>query len=169
MRSVARIVVVVCLVSAVALAQRVRVRWERATDFTKYETYTWDDEPVDDIDDEIDQLIVSHIDGVMSINGIFRDDYEPDLFITYYGSAEDSFAIESDYRSDWASPGAITIDSHREGTLVVDIVDVDGNQVIWRGIAGATIDREPRKNRDLVTNALTKMFDSFPPPPPRPR
>lgn len=157
------------LVSAVALAQRVQVKWERGTDFTKYQTYTWDDEPVDDVDNLIDDLIVSHVAGVMSINGIFKDDYEPDLFITYHGSAEESFGIEGKYRSDWKAPGAITIESHREGTLVIDLVDVAENQVVWRGIAGGTIQREASKNRNLVANALTKMFDSFPPQPPRKR
>lgn len=155
--------------STVALAQTVRVKWERDTDFSKYQTYTWHQEPSDDVADDIDQIIVNHIDGVMSINGIFRDDYESDLFITYHGSAEDSFEIQGEYRSDWSSPGAITIDSHRAGTLVVDIVDVDQNQVVWRGIATATVERESRKNRQLVSNALTKMFESFPPPKPRER
>lgn len=169
MKLVARIVLVASLISAVALAQTVRVKWERDADFSKYQTYTWHENPSDDVADEIDQMIVDHIDSVMSLNGIFRDDYESDLFVTYYGSAEDSFGIGGGYRSDWTSPGAITIDSHRAGTLVVDIVDVDQNQVVWRGIATATIHREPSKNRQIVENALTKMFQSFPPPSPRKR
>ena len=152
-----------------ALAQTVRVKWERGTDFSKYQTYTWHENPSDDVADQTDQIIVDHIDSVMSLNGIFRDDYESDLFITYYGSAEESFGISGGYQSDWTSSGAITIDSHRAGTLVVDIVDVDENQVVWRGIATATIQREARKNRQIVQNALTKMFDPFPPPPPKKR
>ena len=166
MKLVARIVLVTALLSATALAQTVRVKWERGTDFIKYQTYTWHENPSDDVADATDRIIVDHIDSVMSLNGIFRDDYEPDLFITYYGSAEESFGIGGGYRSDWTSSGAITIDSHRAGTLVVDIVDVDENQVVWRGIATATIQREARKNRQIVQNALTKMFDSFPPQPP---
>ena len=169
MKLTARFALVACLASGVALAQTVRVKWERGTDFSKYQTYTWHDEPYDDVDDIIDQIIVDHVDSVMSINGIFRDDYEPDIFITYHGSAEESFEIQGEYRADWSSPGAITIDGHRAGTLVVDIVDVDGNHVLWRGIATATVQREPRKNRQIVINALTKMFESFPPPPPRKR
>jgi len=52
---------------------------------------------------------------------------------------------------------------------VIDIVDVEANQVVWRGIATATIQREASKNRKIVQNALTKMFDSFPPPEPKKR
>ena len=163
MRLVAPLTVTALGVSALALAQTVRVKWERDTDFSKYETYTWRDEPADDINDQIDEIIVGHIDGVMSVNGIFRDDLEPDLLVTYYGSAEESFGIEGGYRADWSAAGAVTIETHREGTLVVDIVDVAQNKVVWRGIASGTIQREARKNRSLVTNALTKMFDSFPP------
>lgn len=156
-----------CLVSAVALAQTVRVRWERGTNFANYQTYTWHDEPADDVADETDQRIVDHIDSVMAINGIFRDDYEPDLFITYYGSAEESFEITGGYRADWQASGAVTVQDHVAGTLVVDIVDVDENQVIWRAIATAAVHRDPKKNRQIVENALSKMFNSFPPPPPR--
>ncbi len=151
------------LLSLPAAAQTVRVKWERTTDFTNYKTYSWMEGTHDDVTESTDQLIVSYINGQLGINDIFQDDFEPDLYVTYHGSREESFEIGGGYRADWTQSGAVTVDSHVAGTLVVDFVDAKDNQVVWRAIASATINRDPKKNRKTVEEALRKMFASFPP------
>ena len=157
------------LLSLPVAAQTVRVKWERTTDFTKYKTYSWMEGTHDDVTENTDRLIVSYINGQLGINDIFQDDFEPDLYVTYHGSREESFEIGGGYRADWTQSGAVTVDSHVAGTLVVDFVDAKDNQVVWRAIASATINRDPKKNRKTVEEALRKMFASFPPAPRRSR
>ena len=167
----ARQVLLACLFAAPLLAQKptVRVKWEKAQDFSKYETYSWLESPTDDVADVTDRIIVDTLDAHMSIHGIFKDDFEPDLHVVYYGSAEESFEIGGGYRSSWSDPQAVTIQNHTAGTLVLDVVDADSGQVVWRGIATATIEPDPKKNVKTVREALRKMLDSFPPAPRRRR
>ena len=113
--------------------------------------------------------VVDAINAQMSINGIFTDELEADLYAVYHASAESSFGIEGGYQTDWTDSGAIKIGTHTAGTLVVDLVDAAENRVVWRGIATASVSRDPSKNRRTVQEAMRKMFVDFPPPPPRNR
>lgn len=81
------------LLSLPAAAQTVRVKWERTTDFTKYKTYSWMEGTHDDVTDTTDELIVNYINGQLGISNIFQDDFEPDLYVTYHGSTEESFEV----------------------------------------------------------------------------
>ena len=47
--------------------------------------------------------------------------------------------------------------------LVVDLVDAAENQVVWRGIATATVSSNPKKNQDTIRKAVEQMFATFPP------
>jgi len=152
------------IITGLAEAQTVRVKWEKGTDFSKFQTYTWLESPTE-VAEQTRRFIHDDIDAHLSINSIFRDDYEPDLEIIFYGSSEESFDITGGYRSDWTDPQAVTIENHIAGTLVVDIIDRSRQQVVWRGIATATIKRDPKKNLKTVRKALEQMFVSFPPAP----
>jgi len=171
MRLIPRVVLlapVLWIWSSPTVAQTVRVKWERATDFSEYQTYHWI-EGTHAKDDRNHRIIVDAVDAQMSINGIFTDELEPELYAVYHASAESSFGIEGGYKTDWTDAGAIEIKSHIAGTLVVDLVDAARNQVVWRGIATGSVAPDPKKNRRTVQEAMKKMFASFPPPPPKNR
>lgn len=148
-------------------AQTVRVRWDRGTDYSTYETYQWLDGSMADVNPQTHRVIVDAVDAQMSINGVFLEELEPDLYAVYYASAESSFSIDGGYQTDWTDSGAVKIESHTAGTLVVDLVDVEANRVVWRAIATATITQDESKNRRIVQEAMKKMFANFPPPPPK--
>ena len=88
-------------------------------------------------------------------------------YVVYHASAESSFGIQGGYQTDWTNSNAIKIETHTAGTLVVDLVDAAENRVVWRGIATGSVSTDPSKNRKIIQEAMRKMFDNFPPPPPR--
>ena len=156
------LLVVILLAATQAMSQTVRVRWERNTDFEKYQTYTWLDGTR--VKDETShRFIVEYVDGQLGINSVFKDENEPDLYAVYHASAEGTFEITGGYGSDWKGAEAVTANSHLAGTLVVDLVDAAENQLVWRGIATATVSNNPKKNRETIRKAVEKMFADFPP------
>ena len=52
-----------------------------------------------------------------------------------------------------------------EGTLIVDIADANGHQLLWRGSATNTISDNSDKNIKNLNNAVNKLFKNFPPKP----
>jgi len=49
------------------------------------------------------------------------------------------------------------------GTLLVDIFDAKGKNLIWRGIAQDEASNNTEKNIKKVTKATEKLFKDFPP------
>ena len=58
--------------------------------------------------------------------------------------------------------GEITPETSEEGTLVVDIFDANGKQMIWRGISQGTLSTKGSKNEKEITKAIEKMFKKYP-------
>lgn len=143
-------------------APTIRVQWDRETDFTRYQTFAWQ-EGTAAVDPVIDRAIVQAIADELAVEGVFPDESEPDLHVVYHASVQDEFQIGSGYRSDWAEGSAVTVNSYRAGTLVVDVVDAAENRLVWRGIATATVRGEPKKNLSRVKDVVRRMFRDFPP------
>jgi hypothetical protein len=49
------------------------------------------------------------------------------------------------------------------GTLLVDVFDAKGKNLIWRGIAQDEASNKTEKNIKKVTKATEKLFKDFPP------
>ncbi|HXV60957.1 MAG TPA: DUF4136 domain-containing protein [Vicinamibacteria bacterium] len=158
-----RFVVAFTLIGATtATAQTVRVRWERTVDFSRYQSYMWI-EGARALDDQAHRLVVDSTDATLAVAGIFKDEFEPDLYVTYYASVDESFQISGGYRRDWNDARAVTVETHAAGTLVIDLVDAAENQLVWQASATAALTNDMKKNRDKVREALSKMFADFPP------
>jgi hypothetical protein len=49
------------------------------------------------------------------------------------------------------------------GTLVVDLVDRDRKQGVWRGAVRAALTRDPEKDIKRIESAISKLFADYPP------
>jgi hypothetical protein len=143
-------------------AQTVRVQWDRKVDFSTYQSFSWL-EGTTAVDPEVNQLISETIENELSVRGIFPDEDQPGLHVVYHASAREEFQVGGGYRRDWTDSGAVTVDSHLAGTLVVDLVDAEENRVVWRAIATATVSGNPKKARGRIPSIIQKMFADFPP------
>lgn len=56
-----------------------------------------------------------------------------------------------------------TVSEYTVGTLVVDIFDAKGKQLVFRGIAQDELSDKPEKNQKKLAKASEKMFKDFPP------
>jgi hypothetical protein len=151
------------VLAAVLQAPTIRVRWARGVDFSAYQTFVWT-EGTRAVDPQIDQIIIESVENQLSVAGIFPDENEPDLYVTYHASAKEEFQVKGGQWRDWQSAEPITTESFVAGTLVIEIADAE-NHILWRATATATVSGEPKKNRGKrVADVIQKMFADFPPP-----
>jgi hypothetical protein len=162
MRVVAVASLFLSLLSAVSEAQTIRVQWDRKVDFSGYQSFAWI-EGTAAVDPEVNQAITEAIENELSVRGILPDEDEPDLHVVYYASAREEFEVQGGYRRDWEESGALKVDSHLAGSLVVDLVDASENRVVWRAVATATVSGSRKKARARIPSILQKMFADFPP------
>ena len=52
---------------------------------------------------------------------------------------------------------------YSEATLVLDMVNAERNELLWRAVAVGTVSDNPEKNARKIKKAAAKMFKKFPP------
>ncbi len=158
-----------------ALAQKVNVDWDKATNFSGFKTYAWaQGTPAEN--PLMGDRIVKEIDAQLAAKGLQKVEASasPDLVVVYHAGREtetqmntiDTGMYGPGWRYGYGGMGSSTtyVNKILVGQLIVDIGDVKNKKYIWRGTASATIPDKPEKGEKLITKAVTKMFQKYPPP-----
>jgi len=156
-------------------------------DFTQYKTYIflpWNkqsDEILTDIDKE---RFRNAIRADLNILGYTESKTEADLAINIFIIVDDKTgtATYTDfytsgtgvgyYYGPWGynNPGGVspytTMHSYdyKQGTLVLDLLDVKKKQLAWQGIAQKTLDSAPNNSGQNIIEIIDKLFKDFPVP-----
>ena len=150
------------LLPIVLTSAGVNVAWKRGTDFDSYETYAWI-EGAHAVNKLSHQRIVSAVENELAIKGWWRDDQEPDLYLSYYASTKDAVTIDSPYRTDWYDDATITLRRIHEGTVALDMIDADENELFWLGSVTEALNDNARRNDSEINDTVRKLLDGFPP------
>jgi len=104
----------------------------------------------------------------------------PDFKIAAYGGSEDKVSIQSAYSGynygGWYRGGygggiysgsTVNVYEYKEGTLVLDFIDVKSKEVVFQSIATKELARNPDMETRLknIKNVVTKALRAFPPAP----
>ncbi len=176
--------VVLVATAATACASSIKVRSDfdpqAAAQISQYQTYAWLPHPRGG-DTRVNNSIVASriqraVDDVFSSKGYRKTTSNPDFRVGYHAALEgkmDVSTVNSYYgygsgRWGWGAGGvAVTqhVREYNEGTLIIDIVDGASNELVWRGSAQGEVkaDVEPAKRQQRITEAVRKIFESFPP------
>ena len=163
------------LCASSASAQKVEVDFDRNVDFTKFKTYAWRRHPVMEADPELRQSVGAEIArmGVSSAlldRGFLPADVgTPDFYVTGFGTRANKSEVTGSVGG-WYSSSAywaqgwetVMVRNFVEGTLVIDIVDGETNELVWRAYCKGVV-RDPRKRDKVINKALEKAFKKFPP------
>jgi hypothetical protein len=105
--------------------------------------------------------------------GLTVSEKNPDFLIAVYLSTKERLSV-SNYGGPYPYPhyeygpywGTLTIRQYEEGTLLLDFVDTESKQLIWRGSAKSDLDsvRTPQKREEVINEAVQKILENFPPP-----
>jgi len=156
-------------------AQKVKVDWDRITDFTPYKTYKWTKIPSPRTPTpEMEKLIHESTNAQLGARGMKKiDDGEPDLYVGYsitldQPKGQDTAPPAAD-NSSWQAgsswSGQMSSDkANRKGTLLIDIADAKKKLLVWRGTIMADVGYSVEDARFRVSKGLGKAFMQFPPP-----
>jgi hypothetical protein len=167
--------VALTLCAGAARAQKVKVDWDRATDFTPYKTYKWSKIPSPRTPTpEMEKLIHDVADMQLKARGLKKiENGEPDVYVGY------SITLGQPKKEDAAPPAAessswqagsswsaqLSSDqAARKGTLNIDIADARKNLLVWRGSVMAEVGDSVNDARVKVSRGISKAFAKFPPP-----
>jgi len=150
--------------------------WDRDADFSDYRTFAWydygDDERRPDRPNEIlDRRIQRAISGELEAKGLEpADAASADLLVTYTTAVDEQVRMYTtgyDYgywRGYRARLGAqrTEVVTYEEGTVILDLVDNDADQLVWRGTYTSVLGGAS-PTEEKIREAAAKLLAGFPP------
>jgi len=155
---------------------KVHSDWDRRVDFSKYSTWNYSESTKGT--QSIARAAIANAAGdQLQAAGLKRSSEDPDLYVSAYGGLDQSVRFEN-YAVSYAPYGgwgawyghgwegtAVAIRSVEVGTIMIDLVDRDTDELVWRGLASGTIefDWSPDRIKSYIDSAVKRMFGGFPP------
>jgi hypothetical protein len=154
----------------------VTVDYDRDVDFTRYETFDWVKQehqaPLGHSAEHslFEKRLRSAVEAELLERGYRKATLDrPDFLIAYYIGAQDRVDVtRHGYRY---GPGGrwvghrVEVYRYKEGTLILDFVDPELKQLVWRGTAVGAL-RDLAAGQSEVYGAVSKILAQFPPPAP---
>ena len=172
MRSLKKYVwLLILLIVPVAWAA-VSVDFDHEAAFTRFKTYAWiEGTPANPI---AQKRIEAAVDGELAEKGYERADGDADFYVVTHAARStqtqvdiNNYGYHDRYPSrGWGggmSTGTATVREIPMGTILVDILDGESRELIWRGTASAALSYKDKKNEKKLYKVMGKMFKKFPP------
>ena len=170
---------VISLGATVSFAQKVKVGYDKETDFSKYKTYTWAEPAMPARHPALYEAVVARVDVELQSRGLSRVPSGGDLTIRPSGGVDFGFSTEAGtpYSPTYGGPpptldatmwtgasGPSTVGTYvTEGTLVLTLVDRGSNKVVWSGSVKQKLDMQKKtKSLELADKAVIKLLKDFP-------
>jgi Domain of unknown function (DUF4136) len=172
---------VVVVLATSGFAQKVKVGYDKSSDFSKYKSYTWAQPEIHVTHPLLYETVVYTIDRELKAKGFAKVETNGDLTLIAGGGIEygsnlaAGTPILSTYggappgmnATMWTGGNASAVSAGplvAEGTLVLEFVDRGENKVIWSGNVRRKFDPAQKdKSLDLAGKATVKLLDRFPP------
>jgi hypothetical protein len=143
-------------------------------DFSKYKTFAFKD--TEDIKNTIlVDRIKNAVSSQLTAKGLRSSDGNPDLWVVAHPRLSKQTQINT-YNTGWGygygwrggmGTQTSTVEEIPVGTLVIDLVDVQAKELVWRGTASETIKENatPEERDKNLNEAMTELFKNYPPSP----
>lgn len=157
-------------------AQKVRIQYDKATDFSKFKTYEWvPGTPV--FDPKLDAYIKDSVIDVLRRSGMTEAPVNSaELLVTYHAAVKSDLSVGTAIDPTYAASGGVPIPGQNvwevggggathvtKGSLTVEVVDRLTSRPIWTGTAKHTLSDHHHERWNQVEKALNKLFRNFPP------
>lgn len=148
--------------------------------FETYRTYDWiplaeatpgNAKTAVERNDLLDKRIRNAVNNSLKEKGLSLDTTGPDFLVVYHVGIQDKVQVTdwgyrySDYY--WGYGGReIDVYNYQEGTLILDFVDAQTKQLIWRGAGSTAVDdsgRSPEKSDQIINKVVGKIMSQYPP------
>jgi Domain of unknown function (DUF4136) len=155
------------LTFTVASAQDVYVNSSPNANFSQYHTYAWGQQqnPNQVANSFLAQEAKTQINNQLQSKGLklVQESENPDLIVVGSGGMKTQTSYNAwGMRGIGGGMGGITPEQHVNGALIVDIYDVKGKELVWRGVGQGTLnEKNSQKNMQLVDKAVAKMSEKY--------
>jgi len=171
MKRLLAILAVASAISPVA-AQKARVDFDHAGDFSHYQTYRWAAPPNADVLNQLMQLrVIGFVEEALAARHLKRVETGGDLLVNFQMDVRQenvytTFADTTGFGWGWgwgSTMATTTTQVITLGTLTVALVDSHRNRLVFQGVSTAPISSKPAHNTKRLAKAVNQIFEKYPP------
>jgi len=171
MKRLLAILAVASAISPVA-AQKARVDFDHAGDFSHYQTYRWAAPPNADVLNQLMQLrVIGFVEEALAARHLKRVETGGDLLVNFQMDVRQenvytTFADTTGFGWGWgwgSTMATTTTQVITLGTLTVDLVDSHRNRLVFQDVSTAPISSKPAHNTKRLAKAVKQIFQKYPP------
>lgn len=151
----------------------VEVEFDKDVDFSRYKTFAWvpHQEPASNPANHI--RITRAVERELQAKGLAKAEAAApaDVYVYYQGRIEKkvqstSGPTESPWKTTPDQQWKVSFDIKRAqvGTLVLELLDGQKKDVVWRG-KGSELIRSPDEAEELINSAVNRLLAAYPPKP----
>jgi hypothetical protein len=173
------LVLLAALLGACASGPAIRSHTDPGANLSAYQTFGFFDELTGQkplYSSFVTQHVKDAIANEMQSRG-YRQEAKPELMINFHVQSQNQVSVTQTaappmgyygYRRGYYGWGVGTmyetnVDTYKEGTLNIDVVDVAAKKLLWEGIAVDRITDKALKNpKPVIEDAVKQMFEQFP-------
>ena len=150
--------------------------YDPSADFSSYNTFSIYDGTIEGSELEtaplVKKRVLEAIENEMGKKGFVKDDSgNSDLIVyTQAGTTEKTNVTDYGYGyGSWWGPYPygrnIDVSYYTQGSLIIDLVDNEKDELVWRGIGTAVVqDRgTPEERQKFIDEAVAKILEQYPP------
>jgi hypothetical protein len=149
--------------------------WDQSYDFSSLSTYAWMEQGLEAGVSEImlRRMYVAVDDELTAKGFTLTEPDQADFLMAYHTGTQDrqqydtyGYGAGGWWGGYWGGGmTTTTVRTYTEGTLILDMISREENELIWRGSASKTIDQmdSPEQRVKTVQAAVGKLLKDFPP------
>lgn len=114
------------------------------------------------------QVLHTSITDAFLSRGYALDPTAPDFTVAYYASAREKLNVRLwDYGypgrwGGWRGPEAVELSPYTEGTVIIDVVNAQTKELLWRGRGQAVTSNDPAEYQQHLRDAVQAIVRKFP-------
>ena len=150
--------------------------WDRDAPFETFQTFQWKPVRAGAEGGAMTELIQKRVErsAVMYLGdaGLKEATTDPDLLVVAHLGVADKVNVTDwgySYSRDYWGYGGRNIDvyTYQEGTLIIDLIEAESTELVWRGWATKVVDGKssPEQVDQEVDRVVAAILSRYPPPP----
>ena len=146
--------------------------YDREVNFDKYQTYAFFKPGIDqaEISDLDKKRILRAIDTELSAKGMTKSE-NPELLVSIFTTTKEKVNIvQNNFGYGWGwSPffwggaGGINTYTDIEGTLFIDLIDQERNELVWQGLGTGILSLDKDRKEEKINKIVAEIIEEYPP------